>query len=78
MWFVPRETLHVMTPDENAGTYTFNKHVIQHRFCPKCGMHPYGEGIDPKGNAVAAINIRCLENIELEKIPVTHFDGRAL
>jgi hypothetical protein len=77
MWFVPRENLHLLTPDENASTYTFNKHVIKHRFCPKCGMHPYGEGVDPKGNAMAAINIRCLENIELEKIPVTHFDGRA-
>ena len=77
MWFVPRENLHLRTPDENASTYTFNKHVIKHRFCPKCGMHPYGEGVDPKGNAMAAINIRCLENIELEKIPVTHFDGRA-
>ncbi len=77
MWFVPRENLHLLTLDENASTYTFNKHVIKHRFCPKCGMHPYGEGVDPKGNAMAAINIRCLENIELEKIPVTHFDGRA-
>jgi hypothetical protein len=41
-------------------------------------MHPYGEGVDPKGNVMAAINIRCLEGIELEKIPVTNFDGRAL
>jgi hypothetical protein len=41
-------------------------------------MHPYGEGVDPKGKATAAINIRCLENIELEKIPVKRFDGRAL
>jgi hypothetical protein len=78
MWFVPREYLQLLTPDENAGTYMFNKHVIKHRFCPKCGMHPYGEGVDPKGNSMAAINIRCLEDVELETIPVTHFEGRAL
>lgn len=78
MWFVPREQLQLLTPEENASTYMFNKHVIRHRFCPKCGMHPYGEGTDPKGNAMAAINIRCLENMELEKVPVTKFDGRAL
>ncbi len=77
MWFVPRPQLKVLTPEESASTYTFNKHVIKHRFCPKCGMHPYGEGVDPKGNAMAAINIRCLEGIELEKVPVTHFDGRS-
>jgi hypothetical protein len=78
MWFVPRDHLHLLTPDGNASTYTFNKHVIRHRFCPKCGIHPYGEGIDPKGNAMAAINIRCLDDVDIEKIPVTHYDGRAL
>jgi hypothetical protein len=78
MWFVPRDHLQLLTPDENAATYTFNKHVIGHRFCARCGVHPYGEGVDPKGNAMAAINIRCLEGIELEKVPVTHFDGRAI
>ena len=78
MWFVPREQLRLLTPDENASTYMFNKHVIKHRFCPTCGMHPYGEGTDPKGNAMAAINIRCLEDIALEKVEVTTFDGRAL
>jgi hypothetical protein len=78
MWFVTRERLKLLTPDENASTYTFNKHVIKHRFCPTCGIHPFGEGVDPKGNAMAAINIRCLEDIDLEKIPVTQFDGRSL
>jgi hypothetical protein len=78
LWFVPRNQLRLSTPDEHASSYTFNKHVIQHRFCPQCGMHPYGEGVDPKGNAMAAINIRCLEDIALEAVPVTHYDGRAI
>jgi hypothetical protein len=60
------------------GTYTFNKHVIKHHFCQACGIHAYGEGTDPKGNPMAAINIRCLEGIDLAAIPVQHFDGRAL
>jgi hypothetical protein len=78
MWFVPRDSLKLQTPDENASTYTFNKHVIRHRFCATCGVHPYGEAPDPKGNAMAAINIRCLEGVELDKIPVKHYDGRAV
>ena len=77
MWFVPRESLKLLTPDENASTYVFNKHVIRHRFCATCGIHPYGEAPDPKGKAMAAINIRCLEGIDLDKIPLTHYDGRA-
>ena len=77
LWFVARDKLRLLTPDENASTYTFNKHVIKHRFCPTCGIHPYGEGSDPKGNAMAAVNLRCLENLELDSIPVHHYDGRS-
>jgi hypothetical protein len=78
LWFVPRERLRLLTPEQNAGTYTFHKHVIRHRFCPVCGIHPYGEGTDPKGAAMAAVNIRCLEDIDPESVPVTRFDGRSL
>lgn len=78
MWFVPREQLRLLTPEDNAATYTFNKHVIQHRFCPVCGIHPYGEGAAPDGKRMAAINLRCIENIDLDSIPVTHYDGKAL
>ena len=78
LWFVPRDRLRLLTPESNASTYTFNKRAIQHRFCPNCGMHPYGEGTDPKGARTAAINIRCLEGVDLDAIPVNHFDGRAV
>lgn len=77
MWFVPREKLQLKTPEDAASTYLFNKHVIKHRFCTTCGIHPYGEATDPNGNPVAAINIRCLEGIDLASIPVQHFDGRS-
>jgi hypothetical protein len=77
LWFVPYEKLRLLSQDECANTYTFNKHVIKHRFCPNCGIHPYGEGVDPSGKRVAAINIRVIEGIDLETIPVQHFDGRS-
>ena len=78
MWFVPRSSLKLKTPESAASTYMFNKHAIKHRFCPQCGIHPYGEGTDPKGNAIAAINLRCIENLALDAIPVHHFDGKAM
>jgi hypothetical protein len=76
LWFVPRAQFRLRTPEDAAATYTFNKHVNQHRFCPTCGIHPYAEGVDPKGNPMAAINLRCIEGIDLDAIPVQHFDGR--
>ena len=78
LWFVPKSNFRLKTPEADAGTYTFNKHVIKHRFCPKCGIHVFGEGIDPKGNAIAAINLRCLDGLDLAAIPVHHFDGRSI
>ena len=78
LWFVPREQLTVLTPEEEIGSYTSNKQVIKHRFCQTCGIHPYGEGTDPKGNRIAAINVRCIEGIDLASVPVQNFDGRAL
>ena len=56
LWFVPREQFHLLTSEEDIGTYTFNEQVIKHRFCRTCGIHPYGEGTDPKGSPIAAIS----------------------
>lgn len=78
MWFVPRSQLRLLTPPEAMRSYTFNKHVIQHHFCPTCGIHPFGEATDPKGNAFAAVNVRCLEGVDIGALPVQHFDGRAV
>jgi hypothetical protein len=77
LWFVPRDQMKV-TGEAELTTYTFNKHVIKHRFCKTCGIQSFGEGVDPKGNRMAAINIRALDDIELEKIPVQHYNGRAV
>jgi hypothetical protein len=77
LWFVGPEAMQLNTPDGNAASYRFNRHVINHRFCATCGIHTHGEGVDPAGNRVVAINLRCLEGIELEAIPVHHYDGRS-
>lgn len=78
LWFVPRQQLRLLTPEADMSTYTFNKHAINHHFCPVCGMHPFGEGADPSGNPMAAVNIRCLEDLDIAAIPIREFDGRSL
>lgn len=78
LWFVPRAQLRLSTPESDMATYTFNKHVIRHHFCKTCGILPFALGTDPKGNEMAAINLRCIEGLDLDKVPVQHFDGRSL
>ena len=43
MWFVPRDKLQLLTSEQAMSTYTFNKHVIKHRFCSTCGIHPLSD-----------------------------------
>lgn len=78
MWFVPRAALKLTTPTSDMASYSFNKHVIKHRFCPHCGIHPFGEGTMPDGTPMAAINVRCLDDVDIDALPVKHYDGRAL
>src|SRR5688500_18021173 len=78
LWFVARNQFRLLTPVEAMSTYTFNKHVIKHHFCPKCGIHPFAEARDPSGNEMAAINARCLEDIDLSSLKVAHYDGRSV
>jgi hypothetical protein len=78
LWFVPRGNLRLLTPIQDLADYTFGPATIHHRFCPTCGIHPFGEGAMPDGTPMAAINVRCLEGIDPDSFPVDHFDGRAL
>ena len=77
LWFVPRDAFHLLCDESATRVYEFNKHAIKHRFCPVCGIHPYADGVDAKGNRMAAVNVRCIENIDLDTVKVTHFDGRS-
>ena len=78
-WFVSRDVLRLLTPEDDLATYTFNAGKILHRFCPQCGVAPFGEGAAPvTGKLMAAINVRCLDGLDLSALKVLPFDGRSL
>lgn len=78
LWFISRDKLKLRSAEKDLGSYTFNRHLIKHRFCRNCGIHPYGEAKGPDGAPMAAVNIRCLEGIDLAAVSVRHYDGRSL
>lgn len=77
LWFVPREQLRITCGEGTYSTYRFHKHVIDHHFCPACGCAPFAMGKGPAGAAAAAINVRCLEAIDLTELKRVPVDGRS-
>jgi hypothetical protein len=78
LWFVPRTAFRLQTPERALASYSFNKRVIEHRFCTRCGCQAFAFGKDAAGNESAAINVRCLEDVALPDLTVVPFDGRSL
>ena len=76
LWFVPRESIRFAS-EPQLSTYTFNKHHIRHQFCPTCGVAPFAESTDSKGNAGAAMNVRCFEGVDPATLKIVPFDGRS-
>lgn len=78
LWFAPRQALAIETGEAVLGTYLFNKHVIRHQFCTACGCAPFALGKKPDGSEMAAINVRCLEEVDLAAVKRVPIDGKSL
>ena len=52
-------------------------HSGEDHFCPNCGCAPFGFGNDRLGVATAAVNVRCLEGVELSSLKKIPVDGRS-
>jgi len=76
--FVPSESFKLLSGEGDLKDYQFNKRVIHHYFCSTCGVSSFSKGIGPDGKEMQAINVRCLDNVDFEKLPVTRFDGKSL
>lgn len=60
--------------NEAMATYTFGSHTARHRFCRTCGVHPFYR---PRSHPNAYdINVRCLDEDILHRVPVEVFDGQ--
>ena len=76
LWFVPREAFVLTEGADKLTTYTFNKHRIEHQFCSVCGCQAFGLGSMPNGAKMTAINVRCLQDVELAEITRVPVNGK--
>ena len=58
--------------------YQFNQRVIHHLFCRRCGVGSFSRGRGEDGSEGIGINVRCLDDIEVDALPLTHYDGKSL
>ena len=73
--FFPAAAFTVNSGDGALTGYTFNTHRINHHICKICGTQPFGQGNRPDGTEMPAVNLRCVQSINLETLKLNHFDG---
>jgi hypothetical protein len=74
--FTPASNFRLLQGEKDLTDYQFGNKTVHHLFCSTCGIPSFANG-SQNGVEMRAINVRCLDDIELEKIPVMPFDGRS-
>lgn len=75
--FVPEPKFRLLAGEDHLIDYQFASHTIHHTFCRVCGIKSFAKGSGPHG-PMAAINVRCLEGVDLAAIRIDHYDGKSV
>lgn len=75
--FTPIANFTLERGEGELSEYRFNSETIEHLFCKTCGMESFARGTLPNGTRMAAVNVRCLEGVDLEGLAITQVDGRS-
>jgi hypothetical protein len=75
--FVPTSHFKLLQGEGATTEYQFNRHNIHHLFCSTCGIQSFARGKRPDGAEMVAINVRCVDDIDLDRLTVKKIDGRS-
>jgi hypothetical protein len=79
LWtFVPASSFALRAGADDLKDYQFAKKTIHHLFCAQCGVGSFSRGTKPGGGEMVAINVRCLDDVDIAGLTPTPFDGRSL
>lgn len=74
--FVPADQLKLLSGEDVLSDYQFNKKNVHHLFCKECGVGAFGRGAMPDGKEMFAINVRCLDGVDISALNLTPVDGK--
>ena len=74
--FVPEDKFVLISGENSQTSYRFNKKTINHLFCKTCGVESYATAKNDEGKEMVAINVRCLDGIDLESLTLKKFNGK--
>jgi hypothetical protein len=73
---VTDDQIRIHTPLEDMTLYQWHTRTAKDYFCPRCGILPFRR---PRtATHLWTVNVRCLEGVDLDAIPVRHVNGREL
>jgi hypothetical protein len=81
---VAKESLRLLTPWTNLVLYQWGSRTAEDYFCSKCGILPFRRPSDPTPRELRegvpyfdgwAVNVRCLEGVDFESLPVKRIRG---
>jgi hypothetical protein len=75
--FIPATQFELKSGEQDLIDYQFNKHAIHHMVCPDCGIKSFARATGPDGAPSVAVNVRCLDDIDLKALTIIEFDGRS-
>jgi hypothetical protein len=76
--FVPASEFKLISGEDALRDYQFAKRKVHHLFCSACGVESFGRGAKPDGTEMIAINVRCLDDVDVSKLAPRPFDGKSL
>ena len=73
--FGPRSAMTIEQGEDVLVEYRFNTGKIAHQFCPTCGVEAFAWGEAKDGSPTVAVNVRCLDGIDLSNLTRQPWDG---
>jgi hypothetical protein len=73
---VPESQFVLVAGDGEQADYQFGQKTMHHLFCRSCGVRAFGR-YSAGDTSKVIVNLRCVEGIDVDALPIDKFDGKS-